>query len=140
MKIKSKTYGDKIAKWSSSNTKIATVNSNGKVTGKKEGTVTITLKMKSGTQADCKVKVTKPKTTNSSSKKTNNNTSSKSSNSSKSNNNNDTTTPPSSGYVWIPKTGSKYHKSSTCSGMKGPRKVTVKEAISAGYEPCSKCY
>jgi uncharacterized protein YjdB len=57
LKIKSKTYGDKISKWVSKNKKIATVNSKGKVTGKKKGTTTITLQMKSGAKATCKVKV-----------------------------------------------------------------------------------
>lgn len=138
VKIKSKTYGDKIAKWFSSNNKIAAVNQKGNVTGKKEGTATITLKMKSGIQASCKVKVTKPKQNNNSSQKTNNNSKPGNGNSSKSNNND--TVPPSSGYVWIPNTGNKYHKTSTCSGMKNPSKVTVQEAKNAGYEPCSKCY
>lgn len=40
--------------------------------------------------------------------------------------------------VWIPKTGSKYHKKQTCSNMKNPRHVTKDEAISMGYERCSK--
>jgi hypothetical protein len=57
LKVKSYTYGDKISKWTSKNKKIATVNSKGKVTGKKKGTTTITLKMKSGAKATCKVKV-----------------------------------------------------------------------------------
>lgn len=141
LKIKSKTYGDKVGKWSSSNKKIATVNENGKITGKKEGIAKITLEMKSGARATCKIKVTKPKTNNNASSKSNNKTNSQSNNNTgtKSSNNN-TTPPPSSGYVWIPKTGKKYHKTSTCSGMKGPRKVTVKEAVNAGYEPCSRCY
>ena len=47
---------------------------------------------------------------------------------------------PNSVYVWIPKTGSKYHSSSTCSGMKNPQYVTISVAISSGYTPCSKCY
>ncbi|MBQ7329729.1 MAG: MBL fold metallo-hydrolase [Oscillospiraceae bacterium] len=42
--------------------------------------------------------------------------------------------------VWIPKTGSKYHSSSSCSNMKNPSKVTKSEAINLGYEPCKKCY
>ncbi len=121
LKIKSKTYGDKTARWSSGNKKIATISSKGKVTGKKIGTTTITLKMKSGAKSSCKVKVTKAKIGN---------------NNSDSNDDD----PPASGYVWIPKTGSKYHKTSTCSGMKSPRKVTLKEAKRRGYKPCSKCY
>ncbi len=140
LKIKSKTYGDKVKKWSSSNKKIATVNENGKVTGKKEGVAKITLEMKSGIKASCKIKVTKPKPNNNASPKSNTDTGSKPGKSHSSQSNNNDTTPPASGYVWIPKTGEKYHKTSTCSGMKDPRKVTVKEAISAGYEPCSKCY
>lgn len=42
--------------------------------------------------------------------------------------------------VWIPKTGSKYHRSSSCSNMKNPSQVTKSQAISRGYEPCKKCY
>lgn len=121
LKIKSKTYGDKTVRWSSGNKKIATVNSKGKVTGKKIGTTTITLKMKSGAKTSCKVKVTYSKI-----------------NSNDSDSNDDDR--PASGYVWIPKTGSKYHKTSTCSGMKSPRRVTLQEAKKRGYKPCSKCY
>ena len=47
---------------------------------------------------------------------------------------------PSEEMVWIPKTGSKYHKNSNCSNMKKPSKVTKSQAISWGYEPCKKCY
>lgn len=46
----------------------------------------------------------------------------------------------SGGYVWIPRTGTKYHSTSTCSGMKNPSKVTVSQARSWGYTPCKKCY
>lgn len=41
--------------------------------------------------------------------------------------------------VWIPKSGKKYHDSSSCSNMKDPKKVTLEEAVSMGYEPCKKC-
>ena len=57
LKIKSKTYGDKVSRWSSSNKKVATVTSGGKVTAKKKGKTTITLKMKSGAKVSCKVTV-----------------------------------------------------------------------------------
>ncbi len=42
-------------------------------------------------------------------------------------------------FVWIPKSGTKYHRRADCSGMKNPRKVTKEEAINDGYEPCKKC-
>lgn len=134
IRIKSKTYGDKIKKWTSSNKKVATVDSHGKVTGKQTGTATIILKMKSGVTAKCKITVTQSKhSTNSQPGKSH-------SNGSGSHSGGNSTNAPSSGYVWIPNTGSKYHKTSTCSGMKNPSEVTVKEAKNAGYEPCSKCY
>lgn len=42
--------------------------------------------------------------------------------------------------VWIPKSGKKYHRSSSCSNMKNPSQVTIEKAQSLGYTPCSKCY
>lgn len=47
--------------------------------------------------------------------------------------------PSSGGTVWVSRTGSKYHRSSSCSNMKSPSAMTESEAISAGYEPCKKC-
>jgi uncharacterized protein YjdB len=44
-------------KWTSSNTKIATVNQNGKLTGKSTGTVTITVKTDNGKSASIKIRV-----------------------------------------------------------------------------------
>ena len=44
--------------WSSSNTNIATINNRGQITGKKEGTTTITAKTKNGKTATVNVKVT----------------------------------------------------------------------------------
>lgn len=46
----------------------------------------------------------------------------------------------SSTMVWIPKSGKKYHRSSSCSNMKNPSQVTLEKAQSLGYMPCSKCY
>lgn len=42
--------------------------------------------------------------------------------------------------VWIPKSGSKYHSTPTCSGMKAPTQVTKEEAERRGYTPCKRCY
>lgn len=42
--------------------------------------------------------------------------------------------------VWIPQSGSKYHKTSDCSGMKNPSQVTKAEAEKQGYTPCKRCY
>lgn len=42
--------------------------------------------------------------------------------------------------VWIPQSGSKYHSTSSCSGMKDPRQVTLTQAQSRGYTPCKRCY
>lgn len=62
LKITSKTpSNDKVSKWTTSNKKIATVDKKGKITGKKKGTATITVIMKSGAKAKCKVTVQKGK-------------------------------------------------------------------------------
>lgn len=47
---------------------------------------------------------------------------------------------PGSGYVWIPKSGSKYHSTPSCSGMKDPTKVTKTDALNKGYTPCKRCH
>lgn len=51
---------DKGVTWKSSNTKVATVDSKGKVTGKAKGTVTITASAKSAKSATAKVTITAP--------------------------------------------------------------------------------
>ena len=51
--------GDQIASWSTSNKKVATVSKSGKITAKKVGTAVVTITMKSGATAKCKVKVQK---------------------------------------------------------------------------------
>lgn len=45
-----------------------------------------------------------------------------------------------SGMVWIPNSGSKFHKTSTCSGMKNPSHVTIDAAKAKGFTACKKCY
>ena len=42
--------------------------------------------------------------------------------------------------VWIPRTGSKFHKNASCSNMKNPIKETKQEAERRGYKPCKNCY
>jgi len=42
-------------------------------------------------------------------------------------------------YVWVPRTGKKYHYSKSCSNMRNPSKITKSEAIKRGYTACSKC-
>lgn len=44
-------------------------------------------------------------------------------------------------WVYIqPGTGEKYHSKSTCSNMTAPILVTLREAISKGYDSCGRCY
>lgn len=43
-------------------------------------------------------------------------------------------------YVASSGKGTKYHKSSTCSNMKGANGMTVDEALAKGYTPCKKCW
>lgn len=57
LKIISKESADTVKSYKSSNTKIATVSSKGKITARKKGSCTITVIMKSGKKATCKVKV-----------------------------------------------------------------------------------
>ena len=53
--------GDSIAKWKSSNTKVAKVSRKGKITAKKVGTATITVTTKNGVTASVKIHVQKGK-------------------------------------------------------------------------------
>jgi len=43
-------------------------------------------------------------------------------------------------YVWIPRTGAKYHSRASCSNMRNPYYVTLTEAIDRGYTKCKKCW
>lgn len=57
IRLKQYTYGDEISKYVSSNKNVAHVSKDGKVIGKSKGKATITVKMKSGCKATCKVTV-----------------------------------------------------------------------------------
>ena len=43
-------------------------------------------------------------------------------------------------YVYISRTGSKYHGRPTCGRMKSSSKVTISKAKALGLTPCMKCY
>lgn len=53
-----------------------------------------------------------------------------------------TTTPTkeSNNYVWVSRSGSKYHSYTGCIGMKNPSKIKKADAVSKGYTACKKCY
>lgn len=59
VKVVSMTEGDGVKSWKSSNKKVATVTSKGKITGKKAGNAKITVTLKSGISASVTVKVQK---------------------------------------------------------------------------------
>nr|WP_288662816.1 DNA/RNA non-specific endonuclease [uncultured Anaerostipes sp.] len=42
-------------------------------------------------------------------------------------------------YVWVPRSGKKYHYKKSCSNMRNPNKITKKKAIQYGYTACKKC-
>lgn len=52
----------------------------------------------------------------------------------------DAQTKTNSDLVWIPQSGSKYHRDPSCSGMKNPKQVPLSEALSKGYTACKRCY
>lgn len=109
--------------WYSSNNKIATVSSTGKVTAKKAGTVTITAKTSNGLKATCKVTV-KSKTGTA---VTNSNSS-------------------SGKCTYVLNTNTKKFHLPSCSSvddMKDKNKKEVscsrEEVIDMGYDPCKRC-
>ena len=42
-------------------------------------------------------------------------------------------------YVWVPRTGKKYHYKKSCSNMRNPKKVTISYAKKMKYTACKKC-
>ncbi len=45
-----------------------------------------------------------------------------------------------SGTVWVSQSGSKYHSTPSCSGMKSPSQLSLADAQSRGYTPCKRCH
>lgn len=127
-------FTKKAVKWSSSKKSVAKITAKGKLTAVKKGTAKITaaygnkkfgFKVKVVTSGSKKITVTETsKSTAPSSKK----------------GSTDDDPLPAGGTVWIPRTGSKYHSTSTCSNMKSPSAVSLSEAVSRGYTACSKCW
>ena len=106
--------------WKTSNKKIASVSTTGKVTAKSEGTATISAKLEKKTYK-CKIivkKTSKVKT--------------------------EDTQEDTQGdmQVYIPATGKKYHKINNCGNMNPnkAKKISISEAKAKGYTPCSKCF
>lgn len=79
----------------------------------------------------------------SNSNKSKNNSSSSSSNKTSSGSSNSSVqSTPVGGQVWISATGSKYHNKPNCGRMdpNKARQISLSEAKSRGFEPCSKCF
>ena len=99
--------------WWTTHSSVASIDGDGVVTAKKEGTTTITATM-NGASAYCEVTVVGTEGQDGAQ---------------------------ATEYVWIPtKGGEKYHSSQTCSNMDGPCQARLDEAKSLGFTQCSKCW
>lgn len=135
--------GDKVKKWKSSNQSVASVNAKGKLIAYKAGNTKVTVIMKSGKKASCKVTVTAvQKRTSSSSSSGTSSSGSGSSSSGSSGSSSSSGSSAGTGMVWLSATGSKYHSINNCGNMNPSKAWTVSlaQAISSGYERCSKCW
>lgn len=75
-------------------------------------------------------------------KSSSSNSSSSNSSKSSSSSNSSVESTPVGGQVWISATGSKYHNKPNCGRMdpNKARQISLSEAKSRGFEPCSKCF
>lgn len=127
--VENNTTDENTSNTASTNTKYNTSSSNTSTTSAKNNV------KKSSSSSN------KEKSTNTSSKQSTSSNLSTSKSSNKSTNiTNKTENSSSSGYVWVGNTGNKYHKQS-CGTLKGKgHKITLKEALAEGREPCKVCY
>lgn len=105
--------GDSVKRWKSSNKKVVSVSTSGKVTAKKKGSAKITVTMKSGKQAVCTVKVSSSKKTSSSGS--------------------------SGGLVYWTPNGKVYHKTKNCPTLKRSRTI-CSGSKSPKPRKCKVCY
>ena len=118
--------GDKVVKFKSSKPSIAYVNSSGKIRGKKAGEATITVKLKSGLKAKCKVTVKKKSTKKKSTKKK---SSTKSSSSSS-----------GGGKVYWVSSGKVYHSTRSCPTLSRSKNIHSGNNPPSGRRKCKVCW
>ena len=110
-------YGDKVKSWKSSNAKIVSVNKKGKLIAKASGKATITVKLKSGKKAKCKVTV--PKVKKAKAKKSSSGSS-------------------GGGTVYWTPSGSVWHVSRSCSTLSRSKTVYSGTIAQSGKPRCCK--
>lgn len=99
----------------------------------------------SNTTDDAKEKTESTKSSSSSTsnkKSSSSNSSSSNSSKSSSSSNSSVESTPVRGQVWLSATGTKYHSKPNCGRMNPDkaRQISLSEAKSRGFEPCSKCF
>ncbi|MBQ9156925.1 MAG: Ig-like domain-containing protein [Eubacterium sp.] len=120
--------GDKVKKWKSAKSSIVTVDSKGRLKGKKAGSTKVTVILKSGKKATCRVKVLAVKKTAAKSKSTKKAKSGSSRSS-------------GGGTVYWTPGGSVYHKSRNCSTLKRSKVIKSGSISQSGKSrACKVCY
>ncbi len=118
-------------KWSSSDQRVVIVNSAGTVLARSAGTAVITATVL-GKEFTCKVVV------RSAGGSSGGSSSGGSSSGGSSGGYTGSGGEPS--MVWVTASGTKYHRTSTCSNMKNPSYISLSAAKASGRGPCSKCF